>query len=72
MEIFVFATEFCGSNMSQKIKSDRICATCCGDKIFCRDKDFQKTSPIHTKGFAAAMCRHNMLLQLVAKPVHTD
>ena len=31
-KIFVFATEFCRSNMSKKIESDRICATCCGDK----------------------------------------
>ena len=28
MKIFVSATEFCRSNVSQKIKSDRICATC--------------------------------------------
>ena len=32
MKIFVSATEFCRSDMLQKIKSDRICATCRGDK----------------------------------------
>ena len=37
LKIFVSATEFCRSNMLQKIKSDRNCATCRGDKIgkFC-------------------------------------
>ena len=33
MKIIVSSTEFCRSNMLQKIKSDRICATCRGDKI---------------------------------------
>ena len=32
VKIFVSATEFCRSDMLQKIKSDRICATCRGDK----------------------------------------
>ena len=31
-----------------------------------------KISPVHTKRFVAAMCRRNMLLQLVAGPVHTE
>ena len=30
-------------------------------------KDFYKISPVHTKRFVAAMCRRNMLLQLVAQ-----
>ena len=34
---------------------------------FCfRVKDFQNNSPVHTKRFVAATCRHGMLLQLVA------
>ena len=38
---------------------------------FCyRDKDFHNISPGYTKRFVAAMCRRNMLLQLVARPVH--
>ena len=44
------ATEFCRSNMLQKIKSDRICVTCRGNKFCCRDiKDFHKISPVHTQ-----------------------
>ena len=34
-------------------------------------KDFYKISPVHTKRFVAAMCRRNMLLQLVAQFVPT-
>ena len=67
------ATEFCRSNMLQKIKSDRICVTCCGNKILLqRQRFFHKISPVHTKWFVSMMCRHNMLLQLVARPVQTD
>ena len=51
VKIFLSATEFCRCNKSQKIKSDCICATCCGDK------DFHKNSPLHTERFAAATCR---------------
>ena len=72
MKIFVSATEFCHSNMLQKIKSDRICATCRGDKILLQGQRFYKISPVHTKRFVAAMCRRNMLLQLVAGPVRTE
>ena len=36
-------------------------------KFHCRDKDFHKISPVHTKRFVAAMCRHDMLLQLVSR-----
>ena len=79
VKIFVSATEFYRRNMSQKIKSDRIFATYCGDKILLRGRRFsrkkiqkKKNSPVHTKRFVAAMCRRNVLLQLVARPVHTE
>ena len=72
VKIFVSAREFCHSNMLQKIKSDRICATCRGDKNLLQGQRFYKISPVHTKQFVAAMCRRNMLLQLVAGPVRTE
>ena len=65
VKIFVSAYhEFCRSNMLQKIKLARICATChCRVKKFCcRDKDFYKISPVHTKQFVTTMCYRNMLL----------
>ena len=34
------------------------------------NKDFHKTSQIHKRRFVAAMCRRDMLLQLVAGPAH--
>ena len=68
VKIFVSATEFYRRNMSQKIKSDRIFATYCGDKILLRRQRFsQKFSSTH-----GAICRRNVLLQLVARPVHTE
>ena len=64
------ATEFCRSNMLQKIKSDRICVTCRGNKILLqRQRFFHKISPVHPKWFVSMMCCHNMLQQLVARPV---
>ena len=73
VKIFVSATEFCRRNMSAhnwKIKSDRICATCGGDKILLQKKRFfHKNSPVHTRRFVAAMCRRNVLLQLVPRVV---
>ena len=45
--IFVSATEFCCCNKSQKIKSDWICATCCGDKILLQQQIFTKFSSTH-------------------------
>ena len=39
--------------------------------MICRDKDFHKNSPVHTKQFVAATCHRDMLLQLVAKCVPT-
>ena len=41
-------------------------------KFCCRDKDFHKNSPIHTKRFVAVMCHCKVLLQLVTQPVHTE
>ena len=43
-------------------------------KFCCRDKDFHKNFPVHTKRFVAATCRLNVSLQLqivVARPAHT-
>ena len=62
VKIFVSATEFYRRNTSQKIKSYRILRLIAATKFCCR----------HTKRFVAAMCRRNVLLQLVARPVHTD
>ena len=42
VKIFVTATEFCRSNMLPKIKSDRICETCCGDKILFQRQIFSQ------------------------------
>ena len=54
--------------MSQKIKSDRIGATCCGKKIHLQRQRFsQKFSRTHE-----AICRCDVLLQLVAQLVHTE
>ena len=39
-------------------------------KFCCRGKDVYKNSPVHTKRFVAAMCRRNVLLQQVARPIH--
>ena len=67
------------------LQQNFVAATCCkksnqtefvrlvaATKFCCRDKDFHKISAVHTKRFVAAMCRRNMLLQLVAGPVHTE
>ena len=67
------ATEFCRSNMVQKIKSDRICVTCrCNKILLQRQRFFHKISPVRTKWFVSTMCCHNMLLQLVARLVRTE
>ena len=42
VKMFVSATEFCRSNMLQKIKSDRIYATCRGDKILLQRQRFSQ------------------------------
>ena len=59
--IFVSATEFCCCNKSQKIKSDWICATCCGDKILLQQQIFTKFSSTHE-----AICRCNVSPRHVA------
>ena len=41
-------------------------------KLCCRDKDFHKKFPVHTKRFVAATCRRNVLLQPVDEPVHME
>ena len=56
MKIFVSATEFCRSDMLQKIKSDRICATCRGDKLLLQRHD--------------AICRYDVSPLLVAATCH--
>ena len=73
MKMFVSATDFFHSNMVKKLKSDIICVTCCSDKILLQRQRFsQIISSVHTKRFVAVMCHHNMLLQLVTGPVHTE
>ena len=37
-----------------------------------RQRFFYKNSPVHTKPFVVGMFRSNVLLQLVAQPVHTE
>ena len=80
VKIFVSATEFCHSNMLQKIKSDRICATCRRDKILLQGQRFfskflQYTRSDLSRQHVAAtscrtcthgvICRRNWLLQLL-------
>ena len=56
------ATEFCRSNMLQKIKSDRICVTCRGNKILLQRQIFsQNFSSTHK-----VICLHDVLPQHVA------
>ena len=62
VKIVVSATEFCRSNMLQKIKSDRICATCRGDKILLQRQRFsQNFCSTHE-----AICRCDVSPRLVA------
>ena len=63
---FVAATSRKKSNHTEFVRL--VAAT----KFCCIDKDFYKNSPVHTKRFVAATCRRNVLLQLVAGPVHLD
>ena len=44
---FVSTTEFFHCNKSQKIKSDWICATCCGDKILLKRQRFSQKFSTH-------------------------
>ena len=52
----------CCSNMSRKIKSDRIWWTCCGDSV-AATKIFTKHCPVHTRRFTK---RSHVSLQRVA------
>ena len=62
VKIFVSETEFCRYSKSQKIMSDWICATCCGNKILLQLQRFsQKFSSTH-----GAICRCNVSLRHVA------
>ena len=56
------ATEFCRCNMLQKIKSDRICVTCRGNKILLQRQRFsQNFSSTHK-----VICLHDVSPQHVA------
>ena len=59
-------------HVAKKIKSDRICATCCRDKILLQRKFFTKKSPVHTKPLVPAIRRRNLLVQLPARPAHKE
>ena len=62
-KIFVFATEFCRSNMSQKNQiRQNLCDLLRRQKFCCRCKDFHKNSQVHMKRFVTPMCRRNVLL----------
>ena len=63
---FVAATSHRKSNQTKFVRL--VAAT----KFCCSDKDFHKISPGHKRRFVAAMCRRDMLLLLVAGPVHTE
>ena len=66
LKIFVSLTVFCRGNMLQKIKSDRICATCYGNKILLQRQRFsQKFSVTHE-----VICRCDVSLQHVAATSH--
>ena len=61
VKIFVSATEFCRRNKTRKIKSDWICATCCGDKILLQRQRFSENfSSTHE-----AICRRDVSPQHV-------
>ena len=57
--------------MSQKIKPDRICVTYFFDKILLQRQRLSQKFSQYTR-FVAVTCRRNMLLQLIARPVHTE
>ena len=63
----VSAIEFCGRKILNQTEFTRFVVV---TKLCCRDKDFYKNSPVHTKQFVAAMC--HSLLHLVARPVCTQ
>ena len=74
MKIFVPAAEVLSQQhvAKKQIRQNLYVRLVAVTKFCCRDKDFHKISPVHTKRFVAATCRRNMLLQLAAEPVHTE
>ena len=64
VKIFVAATEFCRPNKSHNVFFLRLVAA---TKFCRRDKDFKKVSSTHE-----AICRSDIWVQLVARPVHTE
>ena len=70
MKVFVSTTEFCRRKMLQKIKSDRIYATCCSDKILLHCQRFftkllQYTQSDLSLRVVVATCCHNWLLDVI-------
>ena len=74
-ENLCLCNRFCRSNTLQKIKSDRICATCRGDKILLQRHEAIcrcDVSPQHVAATSRRTCTHGvicrryLLLQLVA------
>ena len=55
----------------QQVEKKNIVRLAAATKFYCSHKDFHKRSPVHTKQFVAATCRHDMLLQIVAQCVPT-
>ena len=65
VKIFLAATKFCRRNKSHNFF---FFATCYSDKILSQRQRFsQKVSSTHE-----AICRSNVWVQLVARPVHTE
>ena len=70
VKVFVSTTEFCRRKMLQKIKSDRIYATCCSDKILLHCQRFftkllQYTQSDLSLRVVVATCCHNWLLDVI-------
>ena len=72
VKIFVAATEFVAATSRTDSVWFDFLRLVAATKFCCGDKDFHKNSPVHTKRFVAATCRLTLLLQLVARPVHTE
>ena len=72
VKIFVAATEFVAATSRTDSVWFDFLRLVAATKLCCGDKDFHKNSPVHTKRFVAATCRLTLLLQLVARSVHTE
>ena len=72
VKIFVAATEFVAATSRTDSVWFDFLRLVAATKFCCGDKYFHKNSPVHTKRFVAATCRHTLLLQLVARSVHTE